>query len=362
MKEVQITFNVYEYSELSPESKEKAKQWYLNDEFRNDIFHEAVLNDLEYIFPNSDLKVEYSLSSCQGDGLNICGTLKLKDLFTVFTNKEYCGKQFLKFWDRLTETEIKQLKEIDKKCGNDIEIPKNSYRYSYCVADEIDILDDLCDGFYFSEDMLSEEDIKLIRKLNDITVKLFTYLCKEYEKQGYEYLYEVDEEKFTNKRNPMTSKPAENVRFNGDSWNAFCDSYSIVITKESLGELERIDAAVDNYLDIENLMKAMNSLPCENICVSQLIAEAKGRGYKYKKSEIPDSGDFGYAVKYKDAYFKVGILDQAFSIINDGEPAEVYYGGAKGVTFIVTSIGIAGVLPFHPQNVNMKNKKVIVCE
>ena len=168
--------------------------------------------------------------------------------------------------------------------------------------------------------------------------------------------------KFTNKRNPMTSKPAENVRFNGDSWNAFCDSYSIVITKESLGELERIDAAVDNYLDIENLMKAMNSLPCENICVSQLIAEAKGRGYKYKKSEIPDSGDFGYAVKYKDAYFKVGILDQAFSIINDGEPAEVYYGGAKGVTFIVTSIGIAGVLPFHPQNVNMKNKKVIVCE
>lgn len=68
---------------------------------------------------------------------------------------------------------------------------------------------------------------------------------------------------------------------------------------------------------------------------------------------------FSTFFKYKEGYFKVGLLDQAFSIINDGEKAEVYYTGAKSLLFIKTSIGIAGILPFNPME-NLEEKKTVI--
>ena len=66
---------VYPFSELSEEAKEEAKRWYLNDETRcNDLtlYYES---DIGCIFPNSDLNVQWSLNSCQGDGVNIYGSV-----------------------------------------------------------------------------------------------------------------------------------------------------------------------------------------------------------------------------------------------------------------------------------------------
>lgn len=167
--------------------------------------------------------------------------------------------------------------------------------------------------------------------------------------------------KFANKINPAFFKPGK-VQYFGEEWNSFISAYSLVLTKESIGEIECFKESDGKYFDVLRIIEGMHNLSCEKVHINQLIAEAKSRGYKYKKSEVSDSGDFEYAVKYKDAYFKVGILDQAYSIIDDGEVAEVYYGGERGITFIATSIGIAGVLSFLPQKVNMKNKEVIVYE
>ena len=97
----------------------------------------------------------------------------------------------------------------------------------------------------------------------------------------------------------------------------------------------------------------------DNFDVNTILAEAKAKGYKYKKSEIGRCQDFQYAFKYKEGYFKVGLLDQAFSIINDGEKAEVYYTGAKGLLFIKTSIGIAGILPFNAME-NIEERKTVI--
>ena len=38
MRTVTETYNVYNYNELSDEAKEKAKQWYLDDDTRTYVF------------------------------------------------------------------------------------------------------------------------------------------------------------------------------------------------------------------------------------------------------------------------------------------------------------------------------------
>ena len=43
----------------------------------------------------------------------------------------------------------------------------------------------------------------------------------------------------------------------------------------------------------------------------------------------------------------MGILDQAFKIIDDNENAIVYYTGPRYPIFIETSVGICGVLPIY---------------
>ena len=40
------------------------------------------------LFPNSNLKVEYSLNYCQGDGLNIYGELNIKDILKYLDFKD----------------------------------------------------------------------------------------------------------------------------------------------------------------------------------------------------------------------------------------------------------------------------------
>ena len=61
-----IELNVYKYNELSEEAKEKAKEWYLNDDdTRAYIFQQDCELYLKEAFPSSKLDVEFSLASCQ---------------------------------------------------------------------------------------------------------------------------------------------------------------------------------------------------------------------------------------------------------------------------------------------------------
>lgn len=66
---------VFTFPELNGEAKEKAKEWYLNDETLSWELTDSYESDLSCIFPNSDLKVQWSLSYCQGDGVNIYGSV-----------------------------------------------------------------------------------------------------------------------------------------------------------------------------------------------------------------------------------------------------------------------------------------------
>lgn len=81
METITKVFNVYDYTELSESAKEKVREWYLDDDLRPEMFTESIDIWLSENFKNSELKVQYSLNYCQGDGLNIYGKVYLDELY-----------------------------------------------------------------------------------------------------------------------------------------------------------------------------------------------------------------------------------------------------------------------------------------
>lgn len=127
--------------------------------------------------------------------------------------------------------------------------------------------------------------------------------------------------------------------------NCFCEGRSIVLTPENIGSMEEFNG--EKYLDANRII---GDLPYkyEEVDLNAVISQAKAQGYRYKRSELSNY-EFRYCWKYQDAYYKIGLLDSAFSIINDGEKAKVYYTDLKSILYIETSVGLAGILPFIPK-------------
>ena len=80
MRAINVTYKVYDFAELSEDAKNKVKAWYLNSFYQNEEFSDRCKEELSHRFPKSDLKVQFSLGYCQGDGVNVYGTLNLKDV------------------------------------------------------------------------------------------------------------------------------------------------------------------------------------------------------------------------------------------------------------------------------------------
>lgn len=192
MRTVTETYNVYTYPELSKEAKEKVNQWYLDDPTRSELFSEIYTEDLKNLFPGSDLKMQYSLGYCQGDGLNIYGSLDLMDVFKAIRDKSYCGETFKEFWDYLTEHEQKTIEVYMEVCGRNINLPYNNSRYSYCVSDKTDFAEEWIEELEYQQ--YKNISVDTIRKMEKLVADMFVMLAKTYEKYGYEYFYEADEE------------------------------------------------------------------------------------------------------------------------------------------------------------------------
>ena len=90
MRKIQVVtdYELYKYEELDSKGKEKAKRKYLDgqDEYE---FTDMVEADTTLVFPNSELKVQYSLSYCQGDGLSVYGSLDFEDIFNILKGNDY---------------------------------------------------------------------------------------------------------------------------------------------------------------------------------------------------------------------------------------------------------------------------------
>lgn len=191
MRTITETKNIYKYEELSEEAKETVKQWYLDDEFRAQDFEEITLEGLHEFFKNSKLKVQFSLNSCQGDGLNIYGKLNLMDVFTAIRNPE--NKELFEEYNyKFSEYEQKTIEAYMKIYGNEIELPCNNSGYCYCVADEVNFANEWIEELQYYN--YKNIDVETIEKMENLIVEIFENLSVIYEDYGYNYLYEVDEE------------------------------------------------------------------------------------------------------------------------------------------------------------------------
>lgn len=191
MEVVTRKYKVYNFSELSEDAKEKAKQWYLDDDFRPQEFENIYTEDLHYLFNNSDLKMQFSLSYCQGDGLNIYGKLDLMDVFAAIKDTDHSGEQFKQYKDLFSEHEQKTIEAYMEACGREIELPYNRH-YCYCVDDRVDFADEWIEILEYCR--YKNIQIDTIRKMEKLVGMMFENLSATYEKYGYDYFYNADDE------------------------------------------------------------------------------------------------------------------------------------------------------------------------
>lgn len=148
--------------------------------------------------------------------------------------------------------------------------------------------------------------------------------------------------RFANKNGrEALKKPCKDIEYNGKLYNCFIDGYCFAVTTESIGNMENYDNSNKDYFNVSKIITFNGDM--EKLDLNKILAIAKSKGYKFKK-EI-DANNALYYLKYREAYYKIGLLDKAFSIINDEEEAEVYYSGKNNVLIIKNSIGIAGICP-----------------
>lgn len=180
--EMHQTITTYTFSELNDQAKENVKNWYLNGQ-EPELFSEICKAQLGQDFPNSDLNVQYSLSYCQGDGLNVYGSIKPTDLL------EYL-KNHAEYNDKFTDKDIKAI-SLYAYYMDEIILPENR-RYCYCIADQIEFAKE---WIYDLKEFEHMRDIrkKAIEKLESVTKQIFKDICTKLEKKGYSYFYEVAE-------------------------------------------------------------------------------------------------------------------------------------------------------------------------
>lgn len=171
-----ITKKIYTFKELSAEAQEKIKEWYLNDDYRVDNLLDTFNEDLYNIFGVNNLKVQFSLSYCQGDGVNIYGIISVEQFLNAFPEK-------------FSDEEKATLLEYAGYNEN-IELPMNR-RYCFPLIDKIDIADRFTDLLeYYGIDA----NYELLRDFENYVKKVFTKLCNDMENIGYDYLYEMEKD------------------------------------------------------------------------------------------------------------------------------------------------------------------------
>jgi hypothetical protein len=186
----------YVFDELSEAAKEKVKEWYLDDPMRGECltedFEEAYL---KYFFANSKLKVQWSLSSCQGDGVNICGDILTSDIIAYIRNynEQEHGNKYAYDPRKFTEKQLRRL-EWYSRYMDAITLPENR-RYYYCLARHLEFADELIEAL--EDDSARGIDRQLIHDFEDVAKDIIGGLCSEMEHNGYEYLYECDNEEIS---------------------------------------------------------------------------------------------------------------------------------------------------------------------
>ena len=188
-------------------------------------------------------------------------------------------------------------------------------------------------------DMLDSNHTDELRKLlqNEIyeeSLKTNPSAKKRYAAMKKYFNYHKSERKCLMKPHP--------VEFEGKNYISFTNSWSLVLTTESCGDIEMFDENDGTYPDVTRLIN-FDGIK-KKIDFHKVIAEARSKGYKLTKSEV--GSKFKYLMLYDGGYYKIGLLEASLGIIDDGEIAMTYHpDGDRMPLTIQTSIGICVVMP-----------------
>ena len=148
------------------------------------------------------------------------------------------------------------------------------------------------------------------------------------------------------------------IEFEGKNVTSFCNSYSLALTSEPCGSIELFTDSDGNYPNVGNLVRRESDGVKIDIC--KAVAEAKSLGYKRTKKEV-NGGDFMF--HYNGAYFRAGLLEATYSIIDDGEKATVYHGGRNVSPIVIeNNIGLCLVLPVKCDMDFIKENEIKIVE
>lgn len=200
------------------------------------------------------------------------------------------------------------------------------------------------------------QNTKILEMLNDGQIEELKTLIQEEiytdglkSKPGAKQRYAAMKKYFSyikGNGNPAYTMPCV-IDFEGEKYTSFINGYSIALTKEASGEIELFENP-DKYLNVQKIIVFDGEE--REIDFNEIIAKAKSKGYKLKKSEVEQNEDFKYVFHYDNAYFKIGLLDSTYSIINNGEKATVWHPGNRkeySPIIIKNNIGVCVVLPFN---------------
>lgn len=139
---------------------------------------------------------------------------------------------------------------------------------------------------------------------------------------------------------PILLKPCA-VEFDGEMVTSFCNSYSLILTKESCGFLPMFTEEDGVYPTVTRMLKRDGV--SETADLSKVMAEAKRKGYKLTKTEVNKET---FVLRYKNTYYRLGLVDASYSIISDGGEVNVYHSGAPlSPITIENNIGVCMILP-----------------
>lgn len=139
---------------------------------------------------------------------------------------------------------------------------------------------------------------------------------------------------------PILTKPCE-VEYDGEKYNSFTNSYSLVLTKESCGEIPMCDEP-DRYPDVTRLIPTNGE--DGKIDFDKVLAEAKSKGYKYTKTAIHNND---YLMRYNGGYFRIALIDITYGVISNGQETNVLFNGKLRPITIQNELGIGIILPIR---------------
>jgi hypothetical protein len=147
------------------------------------------------------------------------------------------------------------------------------------------------------------------------------------------------------------------VEFEDKFYTSFTNSWSLALTTEDTGEIELFDKEKGNYPDVTRLVHFDGDVG--KIDFGKVIAEAKSKGYKLVKGEV--DFHYKYLMLYNGSYYKIGLLDATFGIIDDGQPVLVYKAKGRNKPMTIRNdIGICLVMPLRYDGDPEKDGKIVI--